>query len=179
MSKKSSLCGIKIITVLFIALFFTSCSTKHLSPVNVSDYFWAAQQEKKLDDAKKFVRKSDTKNIALQKSIHIKRFSFKDAQVDGDEAIVPTTMYLEGMFSKKRKDEVQIDFDTYVEKGEDGWKVNLVETKKALYIETAKKFTQGLGSGIFAEFKKKMGDFKEFQSIFEEMINGMKKSLGK
>ena len=170
---------IRAITLLFIALFFTNCSTKHLSPVNVSDYFWAAQQEKKLDDAKKFVRENDKKHIALQKAIHIKRFSFKDAKIDGDEATVPTTMYLEGMFSKKQKDQVQIDFDTYVEKTDDGWKVNLAETKKALYIEIAKKFSKGLGAGIFSEIQKKIGDFKAFQSIFEEMVNGMKKSLEK
>jgi hypothetical protein len=176
---KKEIIMIRSLSIFFLALFLTNCSTKHLSPVNVSDYFWAAQQEKKLEDAKKFVREDDKKNVALQKSIHIKRFSFSDAKVDGDEAVVPTTMYLEGMFSKKRKDEVEIAFNTYLQETKDGWKVNVKETKKALYIETAKKFTKGLGAGIFSEIKEKMGDFKEFQSIFEEMINGMKKSLGK
>ncbi len=170
---------IKFISLLFIALLFTNCSTKNLSPVNVTDYFWTAQQEKKLDDAKKFVRERDSKNVALQKSIKIKRFTFQDAKIDGDEATVPTTMYLEGMFSKKRKDEVQVDFDTYLQKTDDGWKVNLTETKKALYIEVAKRFTKGLGAGILSEIQNKMGDLKQFQSIFEEMIQGMKKSLGK
>jgi hypothetical protein len=170
---------IKMVLLTLLTLFLTNCSTKHLSPVNVSDYFWAAQQDKKLEDAKKFVREDDKKNVALQKSIHIKRFSFADAKIDGHEAVVPTTMYLEGVFSKKKKDEVEILFNTYVEETKDGWKVNVAETKKALYIETAKKFTQGLGAGIFSEIKEKMGDFKEFQSIFEEMIHSMKKSLGK
>ncbi len=165
--------------IITITLFFTACSTKHLSPVNVSDYFWEAQQQHKLEDAKKFVRDSDKKNIAIQKSIKIKRFTFAKVKQDGDEAVVPTTMYLEGIFSKKAKDIVEIHFNTYVEKTDDGWKVNLAETKKALYIETAKKFTQGLGSGIFSQIKEKMGDLKQFQSIFEEMIDGMKKSLGK
>ncbi len=169
----------RFIPLLLLALFLTNCSTKHLSPVNVTDYFWTAQQAKKLDDAKKFVRESDAKNVALQKSIKIKRFTFQDANIDGDEAIVPTRMYLEGMFSKKRKDEVQIDFDTYVDKTDSGWKVNLTETKKALYIEVAKRFTKGLGAGILSEIQNKMGDLKQFQSIFEEMIQGMKKSLGK
>jgi len=168
---------IRVIPLLLIALFFTNCSTKHLSPVNVSDYFWTAQQENKLDDAKKFVRKNDKKNIALQKTIHIKRFTFKDAQIDWDEATVPTTLYLEALFSKKRKDQIEINFDTFVEKTDDGWKVNFEETKKALYIETAKKFSKDLGKGIFSEIQKKMDDFKEFQNIFKEMIDSMKKSL--
>ncbi len=170
---------IRLIPLLLISLFFINCSTKNLSPVNVSDYFWAAQQESKLEDAKKFVRERDRKNIALQKSIKIKHFTFKEAKVEGSEAVVPTTVYLEGMFSNKSKDAVKVDFDTYLQKSDDGWKVNLSETKKALYIETTKKFTQGFGKGILSEIQSKMGDVQEFKAIFEELIKGMKKSLEK
>jgi len=170
---------IRIIILGFIALFFVNCSTKNLSPVNVSDYFWVAQKEHKLEDAKKFVRDNDTEKVALQKSIKIKRFTFSDAQENGDKAVVPTQMFLEGMLSTSQKDEIEVDFDTVLEKKEDGWKVNVTETKQGLYIETAKKFGAGLGSGLFSKLKEGLGGLKGLQGVFEEMINGLKKSLEK
>jgi hypothetical protein len=170
---------IKIISLLFIALFFTNCSTKNLSPTNVSDYFWEAQQETKLDDAKKFVREKDKKNIALQRNIKIKRFTFSEAVEGKESAKVPTKMYLQSILSKDEKDEIEVDFDTVLEKTKEGWKVNLVKTKEALYLETAKKFSKGLGAEILQKLQEKMGDFKKFQGILEEMVDGMKKSLKK
>jgi len=88
-------------------------------------------------------------------------------------------MYLEGMLSKKKKDEIEIEFDTKLVKTDTGWKVDLDETKKGLYIETAKKFSTGLGSQIFSKIKEGLGDLKGLQGVFEEMIDGLKKSLEK
>jgi len=88
---------IRIISLLFIALFFTNCSTKRLSSVNVSDYFWIAEKNQDLDDAKKFVLPEDVDNVKLQKNIKIRRFTFAKAEENENHAIVPTTMYLEGI----------------------------------------------------------------------------------
>jgi hypothetical protein len=170
---------IKVFLLLFITFFFTNCSTKNLSPINVSDYFWEAQQEAKLDDAKKFVREKDKKNVALQSNIKIRKFTFLDAKVEGDIAIVPTKMYLQSIISKDKKDQIEVDFDTQLEKTKDGWKVNLAKTKEALYLETAKKFSKGLGAEILQKLQEKMGDFKKFQGVLVEMVDGMKKSLQK
>ncbi len=163
---------IRIISLLFIALFFTNCSTKRLSPLNVTDYFWVAEQNQDLDDAKKFVVPEDVDNVQLQKHIKIRRFTFGKVQEYEKQAIVPTTMYLEGLLSKKEKDQIKIEFDTKLTKIDTGWKVDLRETKKTLYIETAKKFSTGLGSQIFSKIKG-------LQGIFEEMIGGLKKALEK
>lgn len=170
---------IRIISLLFIALFFTNCSTKHLSPVNVSDYFWIAEKNENLDDAKKFVLIEDADNVKLQKNIKIRRFTFGKAEEDENHASVPTKMYLEGILSKKQKDEIEVEFDTKLVKTDDGWKVDLRETKKALYLQTAKKFSTGLGSEIFSKIKEGLGDLKGLQGVFEEMIDGLKKSLEK
>ena len=170
---------IRIISLLFIALFFTNCSTKRLSSVNVSDYFWIAEKNQDLDDAKKFVLPEDVDNVKLQKNIKIRRFTFAKAEENENHAIVPTTMHLEGILSKKKKDEIEIEFDTKLVKTDTGWKVDFYETKKGLYIETAKKFSTGLGSQIFSKIKEGLGDLKGLQGGFEEMIDGLKKSLEK
>lgn len=170
---------IRIFSLFLIALFLTNCSTKHLSPVNVSDYFWMAQQEQKLDDAKKFVKQEDQNNIALQKNIKIKRFELAQVEENGDYAKVATKIYLQGLLSNERKDEIEVDFDTMLDKTEDGWKVNLAETKKVLYIETAKKLGTNLGAGILSKIKEGLGNLKDLQSIFAEMIDSLNKSIGK
>ncbi len=163
---------IKIISLLFIALFFTNCSTKRLSPLNVTDYFWVAEKNQDLEDAKKFVIPEDVDNVKLQKHIKIRRFRFGEVQEHENQAIVPTTMYLEGILSKKEKDQIEIEFNTQLTKTDSGWKVDLRETKKSLYIETAKKFSTGLGSQIFSKIKG-------LQGIFKEMVDGLKKALEK
>ncbi len=168
---------IKIVSLFFMALLLNNCSSKNLSPTNVSDYFWSAQKEKHLDDAKKFVRPQDQKNIALQKSIKIKRFTFEKASVQKDSALVPTKMFLQSFLAKDSDRDVEIDFDTTLEKTDDGWKVNLSKTKEALYIETAKKFSKGVGIGILGKLQDKMQDFQKFQGVLHEIAESMKKSL--
>ena len=172
MSMKACPWGIKIIILLCVALFFTNCSTKRLSPLNVTDYFWIAEKNQDLNDAKKFVVPEDVDSVQLQKNIKIRRFTFGKVEKYENQAIVPTTMYLEGILSKKEKDQIKLEFDTKLIKRDDGWKVDLRETKKALYIETAKKFSTGLGSQIFSKIKG-------LQGIFEEIVDGLKKALEK
>ena len=170
---------IKQLFLLALTLFLANCASKSLSPATVTDYFWTAQKEQKLDDAKKFVRENDKKNITLKKTIKVKRYTFSDAVIDKDTAIVPTKIYLDGFLSTDKKDQIEIAFNTNLDKTDDGWKVNLAETKKALYIEAAKKFSKSIGSGILGEFKKRVGDFKELQGIFKELVEDMSKSLKK
>jgi len=55
----------------------------------------------------------------------------------------------------------------------------LVETKKGLYLETAKEFGTGLGLGIFGKLKESLGDLNGLQGILEEITNGLKKSFEK
>ncbi len=140
--------------------------------MNVSDYFWVAEKNQDLEDAKKFVVLEDIDNVKLQEHIKIRRFTFGKAEENENQAMVPTTMYLEGLLSTDKKDQIEINFDTKLTKTDAGWKVDLRETKKALYFETAKKFSTGLGSKIFSKIKGLRG-------IFEEMIDGLKNALEK
>ena len=162
----------QILSLLIIVLIFANCSTKRLSPLNVTDYFWVAEQNQDLEDAKKFVVPEDVDNVKLQKHIKIRRFTFDKVQEQDNQAIVPTTMYLEGILSKKEKDQIKVEFDTQLTRTDTGWKVDLRETKKALYIETAKKFSTGLGSQIFSKLKG-------LQGVFKEIVDGLKKTLEK
>lgn len=161
---------IKTVLSSFVLLLFVACSTKNLSPVNVSDYFWSAQKEKKFEDAKRFVRESDRSNISLQKGIIVKRYIFKDVIYEGESARIPTHMYLEGIFSSRVKDEVEVVFETYLEKTQEGWKVNIVETKQALYIEVAKNFSKSVTTGIMGEVNKQIGNFKQLIDVFKKSL---------
>jgi len=106
-------------------------------------------------------------------------FTFGEVVEEKNIATIPTKMYLQSIISKDEKDQIEVDFNTALEKTKDGWKVNLVKTKEALYLETAKKFSKGLGAEILQKLQDKMGDFKKFQEVLIEMMDGMKKSLKK
>jgi hypothetical protein len=171
----------KIYLILILSIFFIGCSTKNLTPVNTSDYFWEAQKEKNYSDVRKFVKKSDKEDLKLQGSIKIKRFSLGEESISesGKMARVPTKMYLEGFFTNDDKDDVELNFDTVLAKESDGWKVNLKETRKILYLETIKKFGSGVGSGIFGKIKERLGDLEEFQNAFKDVLKNMAESVKK
>lgn len=155
---------IRTFLLLFIALFLTNCSTKTLSPVYVADYFWVAEKNQNYEDAKRFVLLKDVDDVKLQENIKIRGFSFGKVEESEYFATVETKMHLEGIFSQKEKDMVEVDFDTKLEKSENGWKVDLSETKKELYSESAKKFSQGLGAEMFKKLKEGWDYFKELFS---------------
>ncbi len=168
----------KILNILLIAWLFVGCSTKHLSPANVSDYFWGAQQKRDYPDAKKFVRQSDRSDVKLQRSIQIKRYRIGKAEIkSADLAYVPTTLYLSGFFKNDPSSIVEVDFDTVLNKNQDGWKVNMKETRKILYIETIKRFGSSMGRSLTNEFKKGLGDLHEFQNIFKDILKNFADSI--
>jgi hypothetical protein len=164
--------------ILFLS-FFVACSTKNLSPSNVSDYFWSAQKEKNYEDAKKFVRQSDKEDVKLQNSIKIKRYEIEKAKISESKkvALVPTKVYIQGFFKNDPSSEVAVDFDTYLNKTEDGWKVNMKETKKILYSQVAKKFGSTFGGTLFKKLKEGLGDLNQFQEIFKEILEGLANSV--
>ncbi len=168
----------KILNILLIAWLFVGCSTKHLSPANVSDYFWGAQQKRDYSDVKKFVRQRDRSDVKLQRSIHIKRYRIGKAEKkSADLAYVPTTLYLSGFFKNDPSSEVEVDFDTVLNKDKEGWKVNMKETRKILYIETIKRFGSSMGRDLSDEIRKGLGDLYEFQNIFKDVLKNLADSV--
>jgi hypothetical protein len=167
--------------ILVLSIFFIGCSTKNLSPVSTSDYFWSAQKDKNYSDVKKFVRKRDKEDLKLQNSIKIKRFELGSENVSesGKMARVPTKIYLEGFFTNDDKAEVEVEFDTTLVKESDGWKVDLKESRRALYLESIKKFGSGIGSGVFGKIKDQLENLEEFQNIFKDVLKNMAKSVKK
>ena len=171
----------KIYLILILSIFFIGCSTKNLSPVNTSDYFWSAQKDKNYSDVRKFVKKSDKDDVKLQGSIKIKRFELGSESISesGKMARVPTKMYLKGFFTNDDKDDVELNFDTVLVKESDSWKVNLKETRRVLYLESMKKFGSGIGSGVFGKIKEQLGNLEEFQNIFKDVLKNMAESVKK
>jgi hypothetical protein len=169
------------IYILILSIFFVGCSTKNLSPVSVSDYFWSAQKDKNYTDIRRFVREKDQDDLKLQSSIKIKRFEVEAESISesGKMARVPTKIYLEGFFTNDDKDDVELNFDTVLVKESDGWKVNLKETRRVLYLESIKKFGSGIGSGVYGKIKEQLGNLQEFQNIFKDVLKNMAQSIKK
>jgi hypothetical protein len=166
------------ITIFLIILSFTACSTKKLNPSNVSDYFWSAQKVKNYQDAKKFVRSSDGDDVKLQHAIKIKRYTLGSAKIKSKTlAYVPTTLYLEGFFKNDPGSELRVDFDTVLNRTDDGWKVNMKETRRALYIKAMQAFGRGLGRGLAEKLKGSLQEADEFKNIFKDILKNMADSV--
>ena len=161
----------KIVIWIALLAIFTACSTKTLSPVNVSKYFWSAQKNRDYQDAKKFVRPSDTDDVKLQHSIKIKRYTISTAEQKSKTlAIVPTSIYLEGFFKDDPQNLVRVDFDTILNYTDDGWKVNMKETKRALYLKTIQAFGKNFTRGLADKLRGSMQEADEFKNIFKDIL---------
>ena len=168
----------RYITFFLIILTFTACSTKKLNPSNVSDYFWTAQKSRDYHDAKKFVRPDDTKDVELQHAIKIKRYTLSSPQIKSKTlAYVPTTLYLEGFFKNDPSSDVKVDFDTILNLTDEGWRVNMKETRRALYIKTMQAFGRGLGKGLADKLKDSIQEADEFKTIFKDILKNMANSV--
>ena len=166
------------ITILLIILSFTACSTKKLNPSNVSDYFWSAQKVRDYKDAKKFVRPSDGDDVKIQSAIKIKNYSLGSAKIKSETlAYVPTTLYLEGFFKNDSSSDVRVDFDTILNRTDKGWRVNMKETRRALYIKAMQAFGRGLGRGLADKLKGSLQEADEFKDIFKDILKNMADSV--
>jgi len=171
----------KVVLFIIVIISFIGCSTKNLSPANVSDYFWLAQKKRDYSDVKKFVRKRDQNDLKLQKSIKIRDFKVDKAILNDTKtaAKVPTKLYLQGFFQNDPNDVVEVDFDTILKKEDGSWRVDLKETRSILYMATIKKFGSKIGTTIFTELKDKIGVAQELQKTMMDILKNFANSIKK
>lgn len=157
-----------LLLLLMMLLFITGCSTKNLSPESVTKYFWQAQQQQRVEEAKKFTVKEDTEKTTLYEKIKIKSVDFGEVKESDTKASVATKLYL-------KDDEVpEIDFLTKLDKTDKGWRVNMSDTKRSLYVAIGKQYTGSFGDILkdslegMESLKELFGDFFEsFKTIIE------------
>ena len=160
----------KYLTLLFLSFMMFGCSSKGVSVSTITQEFWTAQQQDRLETAKRLTVKEDAKKTKLYEKIKIKTATFGNAKEDGDSATVPTKLYLKG-----DKDISEVDFTTKLNKTDKGWRINMDSTKRSLYLALSKQVAGNLGN-IFKEsldgvdnIKKVFGEFiKNFKDIVEK-----------
>lgn len=155
----------KYITLLFLSFLMFGCSSKNMSVSTVTQEFWTAQQQNRLDTAKSLTVKEDAKKTKLYKKIQIKTATFGEAKEDGNSATVPTKLYLKG-----DKDIGEVDFTTTLNKTDRGWRVNMDSTKQSLYLAISKQVAGNLGN----IFKDDLDGVDNIKTIFGEFIKNFK-----
>ncbi len=162
------------LTVLTIFLIF-GCAAKNSQPKGVAYDFWLAQKNHYLDDATKLTLKQNKNDTKLHKKIEIKDINFSDAIIKNNQATIPTTLTLKN-FSMLNQKKAKITFDTKMQKQDDEWKINMFETKKALYLAIGKEFAQSLSNDLGSIIEQTLGDKEKIQGIFKQLIKGIQKA---
>lgn len=153
----------KFLLLTFLIFVFFGCSSKNVSPATISKDFWKAQKDNEIEKAKQLTVKESTSKTTLYKKIKIKAVDLKEVKEDGKRATIETKLYLKG-----DKDIDEVLFLTVLDKTDKGWRVNMNETKKNLYVEIGKQVTGDFGS-LFENFKDVFEDFiKDFKDIVEK-----------
>ncbi len=155
----------KYLTLLFLSFLMFGCSSKNMSVSTVTQEFWTAQQQDRLDAAKNLTVKEDAKKTKLYKKIKIKTATFGEVKEDGDSATVATKLYLKG-----DKDIGEVDFTTKLNKTDKGWRVNMDSTKRSLYLAVSKQVAGNLGN----IFKDSLEGVDSIKTIFGEFIKNFK-----
>jgi hypothetical protein len=161
---------LKILSTLLLAFLFIGCSSKNMSPAAVTSEFWTAQQQNRIEAAKKLTVKEDEKKTQLYKKIKIKTATFGKTVENGNVATVPTKLYLKG-----DKNISEVDFDTKLDKTDKGWRVNMTSTKRNLYIAISKQVAGNLGN----IFNESLGGVDNIKKIFGEFIKNFKDVIEK
>ncbi len=153
----------RFLLLTFLAFVFFGCSSKNISPATISADFWKAQKQNDIEDAKKLTVKESTSKTTLYKKIKIKAVDFGEIKEDKNRATIETKLYLKG-----DKDIDEVEFLTVLDKTDKGWRVNMHNTKKNLYLEIGKQVTGDFGS-MFENFKDVFENLiKDFQDIVEK-----------
>ena len=155
----------KYLIPLFLSFLMFGCSSKNMSVSTVTQEFWTAQQQDRLDAAKKLTVKEDAKKTKLYEKIKIKTATFGEAKEDGDSAKVPTKLYLKG-----DKDISEVDFTTSLDKTDKGWRINMDSTKRSLYLAVSKQIADSMSNVL----KEGFDGVENIKKIFGEFIGNFK-----
>ncbi len=157
-------------------LILAGCATKKNEPSGIAYDFWLAQKAHNPQKAAKLTIKEDPQRAKLHQKIKIADVTFQDPKISGNKADIPTTLILKE-FSPLRNESADVSFITYMQKGEKGWRVNMFETKKALYLALGKSYAQSLGKDFTNTIQQALGDKEEIHAIFRQLIEGIQKAV--
>ena len=141
----------------FLIMVAGACGFLLDDPTETAEAFWLASQEGDVERARELVLPSGSAEIKEpgEGGTGIGDFSLGDAEVDGDEANVPTTLYGLG------ENDMEISFSTVLAKEDGEWLVDLDRTTsemtRALLGTTLEEMAEGMGRAV----GEAMGDVVE------------------
>ncbi len=163
-----------IISSLIFSSVFIGCATKKaITPKEITKSFWQAEKKENFKTAQKFSFGADEEDVKLHKTIQIKDFKIGNFTQEGDKAEVKTTLFLQNPITETIKDQLKVDFNTTLLKDKKEWKVDIDETKRSLYAESAKQFSVD----IFSTIKDKLGNLEILKNAFEKVIKEVAKDI--
>lgn len=132
----------------FLIMSAGACSFLFDDPRDTAEDFWLASQKGDVERARELVLPSGSAEIKEpgENGTGIGKFSLGDAEVDGDEAKVPTTLYGLG------GNDMEIAFSTVLAKEDGEWLVDLDRTTsemtRALFGTTLEEMAEGMGRAV-------------------------------
>ena len=101
------------------------------------------------------------------------------AFVDGLGGITTKKDYQQQDFSLIENNQAKVTFNTIMTKTDKGWRINMFETKKELYLEIGKVYAQTLGKDFANTIQNALGDTDQIKGIFQQLIKGLQKAVEK
>lgn len=164
----------------FLILSVGACSFLLDDPSETAEAFWLASQDGDAERARALVLPSGSAEIKEpgENGTGIQDFALGDAEVDGDEAKVPTTLYGLG------ESDMEISFVTVLAKSDGEWLVDLDRTTsemtRALLGTTLEDMAEGMGRAIGDAMGEVVEGVAEgLQAAGESLATGMQRRAQK
>ncbi len=159
-----------------LLMFAGACSFLLEDPAETAEAFWLASQQGDVERARELVLPSGSAEIKEpgEGGTGIGDFSLGDAEVDGDEATVATTLYGLG------ENDMEISFSTVLAREDGEWLVDLDRTTsemtRALLGTTLEEVAEGMGRAMGEAMGQVVEGFAEgMQAAGESLSAGLER----
>ena len=156
--------SLAITVCIFFTLLFSGCMAD-LTPIEVSERFWTAVQNKDAGEIKKYIStKTIDKNDLTDNILPLEEISLGRTVIDADQAWVDTTVIIAG------DDPFTLPFKTVLLKDKNQWKVDYDATVISISEDSAVARVMGSIADISGQFAKDLDrSLEEIQKAIPEV----------
>jgi hypothetical protein len=162
----------KVLFLLVAVALVAGCSSKASNnPKEVAERFWSYSQSGDIEKAKEYATKGSASTLKDEDKEKPKgEFKLGEPEIEGDKAIIPTTI---------ADDDFTMQLSTVLVKEDKKWKVDVNKTMMSMMGGAMGQMMKAMGEGMGAMMKGLGGTAGEGMKSMEEGMKGLGEQFGK
>ena len=156
-----------------IAMLAQGCSTTPLTPSQTAQHFWSAMLEQDMENATRFATENSLPAIRdSAREFDGASVSFGKVSIASEQATIETTLQYQS-----RENDQPATFTTFLDREKEYWRVNFVETQRALEKSREKRGLSKIVDDLSTMGRKYSNELNEALKSLEDAGPEIKKDL--